>query len=423
MRYLKTYVILLLAALTALPLAAVTDKEMEEAKAITAKTYLRWANNGSGYLDEISVKSMSELTGKLRQKEKENLKAFNSVKVPSDYAGWDKNKLIEFWAVTFFTSPALDAHGKGAKSTVRKKLSEMKISAPAKEEPKAETPEPEAKPETETESSAEAGAVSDGDAQLPDAMPDAMPDASQAAEQQEQLLNDQQAIEKDAAEAEESARPQEQAHTWVYVLVLAILVAVVIWLVVYAANLMKRQPSEGDKERRERRRRDDDDDDDLREQTRKAISKKNDELEDVRRRLGEEESKNADLGMELEKLKLQCKHLNENLEVLRDENRRLRLGRGAGTAEAVAAGTVRPHREVVRETVRETVREAQPETRRESVQRGACRKTARGHPHTHGRGKANHQGHVHGACQQPGHLRACRPPHQRRQHYIPSGHQ
>ena len=95
--------IVVLTSVTALPLGAVTDKEMEEARAITAKAYLRYANDGSGYLDEVSAKTMSELNSKLKAKEKENIKAFNSVKVPTDYASWDKEKLVEFWAVTFFS--------------------------------------------------------------------------------------------------------------------------------------------------------------------------------------------------------------------------------------------------------------------------------------------------------------------------------
>ncbi|MDE7402106.1 MAG: hypothetical protein K2M87_01690, partial [Muribaculaceae bacterium] len=95
---LRKILFILIAVAAAIPVSAVTDREMEEARAITAKAYLRYANNGSGYLDEITAKSMSELESKLKAKEKENLAAFKSVKVPSDYASWDKEKLVEFWA-------------------------------------------------------------------------------------------------------------------------------------------------------------------------------------------------------------------------------------------------------------------------------------------------------------------------------------
>lgn len=92
-------------AFCAIPALAVTEKEMEEAKAITAQAYLRYANDGSGYLDDFRATSMAQLESKLKAKEKENLKAFRSVKIPGDYASWDKAKLLEFWGVTFFTSP------------------------------------------------------------------------------------------------------------------------------------------------------------------------------------------------------------------------------------------------------------------------------------------------------------------------------
>ena len=110
-----------------LPIQAVTDKEMEQAKTIAAQAYLRYANDGSGYLDDFKATSMSELEGKLKAKEKENIKAFKSVKIPSDYASWDKAKLIEFWSVTFFTSPNLAEKGKIAKSRVKSRISAMTI--------------------------------------------------------------------------------------------------------------------------------------------------------------------------------------------------------------------------------------------------------------------------------------------------------
>lgn len=301
MRYIGTIIIAVAALLGALSAGAVTDKEMDQARAITAKAYLRYVNDGSGYLDEISVKSMSELTPKLKAKEKENLKVFNSVKVPSDYASWDKAKLLEFWGSTFFTSPALDSKGKGARTRVRRQISEMSVAAPA---PKAEETKAEpAKQETPVaEAAADAGA---------DAVDAAMPTAETAVDAQQDILSDQKAIE--AAEAESApATPEEQSHTWVYVLVLAILVAVVIWLVVYAANLMKRQPGADEAAAA-------DTDANLREQTRTAIAKKNQEVEQIRKRLQDEESRSAELGIELERLKLENSRLNEQIARLREE--------------------------------------------------------------------------------------------------------
>ena len=121
-------------AVFAIPLFAVTDKEMEEARTITAQAYLRYANDGSGYLDDFKATTMSQLESKLKAKEKENIKAFKSVKVPSDYASWDKAKLVEFWGVTFFTSPNLAEKGKVARSRVKQRINAMTVAAPAAKE-------------------------------------------------------------------------------------------------------------------------------------------------------------------------------------------------------------------------------------------------------------------------------------------------
>lgn len=314
---LKALLITAIAVMLALPASAVTDKEMEEAKAITAKAYLRYVNDGSGYLDDITVKSMSELNSKLKAKEKENIQAFNSVKVPQDYASWDKAKLVEFWAVTFFTSPSLDSKGKGAKPRVRKQIEAMNVSAPSKpEKPAAETENKTAEPEVQTQAE-QAAETQPLDGQIPPEELDA--------QQQRDVLADQKNMEQDAAESEEEV-PEQQSHTWVYVLVLAILVAVVIWLVVYAANLMKRQPGEDDEPRRDNTRRapaEPESDKELRAQTRKAIATKNDELQAIHERLQAEESRNADLSMELEREKRDRFRLEERISQLREENNRL----------------------------------------------------------------------------------------------------
>lgn len=312
MKFGKLFAILMLASLFSMPLKAVTEKEMEEARTITAKAYLRYANDGSGYLDDVTAKTMAELTSKLKAKEKENIKAFNSVKVPADYSSWDKEKLVEFWSVTFFTSPALEQKGKVARARVKKQINAMTISAPVKEEPKKEEPKKE-EPKEEVK-------VEEQPTATPEATetPIEQPTAAEVADTQEEILSDQQAIEKDA---EESGRttPVEQSHTWVYVLVLAILIGIVIWLVVYAANLMKRQPSGDDFEDNN-----DNDTANLRAQARKAIATKNEELEAVRKSLREEEDKNSTLGMEIERLKLDLSRMEIQLSQLREENIRLK---------------------------------------------------------------------------------------------------
>lgn len=354
-RLLKSSVIAVLAILCGgLPASAVTDREMEEARAITAKAYLRYANDGSGYLDEVSAKTMQELGASLKTKEKENLKAFNSVKVPSDYASWDKEKLVEFWAVTFFTSPALNEKGKAARSRVRKQISAMNIAAPSKKEAvKEETPAvPEAAPQT-----AEPAAV-------PVAGDAGMPDAGQAPQTQEEILSDQNAIAQDAADAAQT-RPQEESHTWVYVIVLAILVGIVIWLVAYAANLMKRQPGSDETSG-------DIDTSDLREQARKAIAKKNEEIEELHRRLQAEESKSADLGMELERMRLDKTRQEDALTRLREENadlsHRLAAASAAGRQNSDSVRTA-PERPAAPRATTPVTERRQPEPEQKPILR------------------------------------------------------
>lgn len=216
-----------LMAVISIPAFAVTDKEMEEAKAITAQCYLRYANDGSGYLDEFRATSMPQLESKLKAKEKENLKAFNSVKIPGDYASWDKAKLLEFWGVTFFSSPNLAEKGKAARSRVKQRISAMTIAAP-----KAQEPAP--TPVKETTAQEESAAVA------PDTAVVTSPAAAQEAvmEKQEEILADQNAI---AMDTEERQYKKEDNSTWIYVVVLVVLIGVVIWLVVFAANMMKKQ--------------------------------------------------------------------------------------------------------------------------------------------------------------------------------------
>ncbi len=311
MRYFKTIPAVMAIAL-ALPAMAVTEKEMEEARAITAKAYLRYANDGSGYLDDVQAKSMSELTGKLKEKEKENLKAFNKVKVPSDYASWDKARLVEFWGVTFFTSPELSEKGKAARSRVKKQINSMNISAPA---PEAPAPSPAA--ESETLPAATAAA---------DTAP--LPTAETVVAEEQDILADQKAIMEDADES--AATPREESHTWVYVLVLAILIAVVIWLVVFAAKLMKKQP-DGTPESMAA------DNEELREKARKAIARKNEELEAMRVRMEEAERNESELSRKAEALKAENRQLLEQAEALRLENSRLK-------GEALAAQTAQTTR-------------------------------------------------------------------------------
>lgn len=300
----KLFSCILALLFAALPALAVTDKEMEEAKAITAKAYLRYANDGSGYLDDVKASSMAELQTKLKIKEKENLKAFNSVKVPSDYASWDKAKLVEFWSITFFSSPNLAEKGKAARSVVKRRLQAMNVDAPVQEEKPVAPAEPAPAKETETPSPA-------WPTQSADQTPEE-PSAEQAIEKQEEILADQNAIAKDMEE-KDSASNREENHTWIYVIVLIILVGVVIWLVVFAANMMKKQNPDAGKTASLPSSKNSGDNAAMQAQFSKAMAKKNDELKSVADRLAATEQENAALVEKIETLKAENRRLSSAL--------------------------------------------------------------------------------------------------------------
>lgn len=230
-----SYLTLLLLLQLMIPLgaSAVTDREMEEARTIAAQAYLRYANDGSGYLDEFKATSMAELEKRLKPKEKENLKAFKSVRTPGDYASWDKQKLTSYWSDTFFKSPGLSDKGRIARARVRKNIGRMTVAAP---QPARETS---AKPETageETPAAATPQPAATGAAPTP-AAPAATDTTTAVAPAPEPAAA--------PAPAETPDDNRESSHTWIYVVVLAVLVGVVIWLVGFASKVMRRNEEEG----------------------------------------------------------------------------------------------------------------------------------------------------------------------------------
>lgn len=227
---------------------AVTDREMEEAKTITAKLYLRYANNGSDYLDKIDAITMADLEKRLKPKEKENIKSFKAVSVPGDYAGWDKDQLVRYWSETFFASPGLIAKGKVAKSSVRKRLGSMNVTAPSVTSsstpaPVAATTPAAASPATTkpadtkpaTPTSATVSPVADMSADSAA--------ARAIAEAEAELLD----LENTVAD-EPAGSKKQNSYTWVYILILCGLVAVVVGLVVFASRVLKSQNSNNEED-------------------------------------------------------------------------------------------------------------------------------------------------------------------------------
>ena len=281
---------------------AVTDKEMEQARVIAAKAYLRCANDGSGYLDELKPKSMSDLESKIKPKEKENLKAFKAVGVPRDYASWDKAKLVEYWSVTFFKSPGLTEKGKMARARVRKNVSAMNVAPPKSEAEKQKTAGVEktaaadkAKAEAPKEDAESPATVAAGAQAL----------AGDAAAMTDSIGK----IQEKVASLDESSEdvPEEKSHTWVYLLVLAILVGVVIWLVSFASNVMKRsgegrEPARRSEEERLAERQAGEASKEMREKFAATLTQKNAEISQLNAKVDQLNRENASMKRDMQAL-------------------------------------------------------------------------------------------------------------------------
>lgn len=199
---------------------AVTKEEMEKARVISAKIYLRWANNGSDYLEKLDPSNISQLEGDLRDKEKANLKAFKQIPVPSGYESWTKDQLVEYWGTTALNAKGLNADGVrgGARSQIRAKLKAMKVSDPAPAA--AATPVEEKKDTVEAVPQQLAEEVASAEALLKEEAPvDSLAEAESIA-------------------VEESPK-KKSSGTWIYIVALLLLVIAVIALVMFASRTMK----------------------------------------------------------------------------------------------------------------------------------------------------------------------------------------
>lgn len=222
-RYIK-YLIVVFALVCPVLAMGVTQKEMEEARTIATKAYLRYANDGSGYLDDINPKTMDELEAQLKPKEKENIKAFKAIPVPTDYKDWNKEKLVEYWAVTAFQNKGLLEKGRGGRIRTRSLINKMNIGAP-------EAQAPVVAPETSPVSSDTASTQQKLDPKAE--MAKIKAEENTVREEEEEL--DDTPIKTD----------KERNYTWVYIMALCILVGLVVALIVYASNVLKKSGRPG----------------------------------------------------------------------------------------------------------------------------------------------------------------------------------
>lgn len=264
-----------------IPASAVTKSEMDKAQAIAAKWYLRYANDGSGYLDNVTPETMAELENALTtNKDRDNLKAFKQATVSDDYSGWTKEQLATYWASEFFSvnKSKLDdkAAGNGlCKQQIKKAIQAMEVAAQA--------PEPAPQDQTPQQDVA-------------------------ADESYEQALQNLEAAEQEVVQEEaqdmipEETPARKSSGTWVYILVLALLVGVVVFLVVFASRTMKGKPATAGAPSRD----DDDPSPEERERREKfaeTIAEKNDEIRVLSRRVNELTDRVAVLKADNERLK------------------------------------------------------------------------------------------------------------------------
>ena len=200
---------------------AVTQKEMEQARTIAAKAYLRYANDGSGYLDDLNPATMEELEASLKPKEKENIKAFKAIPVPGDYQNWNRDKLVEYWAVDAFKTKGLIEKGRGGRIRARSQINKMTLVNPATVSQELVTAQPSTPEQSQLESDNPSGENAGQGLQGLESIPQVDPSMIDNLD-------------------EETEVKKASNYTWVYIMVLVILVAIVIALVVYAANVMKK---------------------------------------------------------------------------------------------------------------------------------------------------------------------------------------
>lgn len=277
----------------AIPSFAVTDREMEAARTLAAKHYLRYANNGSDYLDKLEPSTMSELNAALKTKEKENIKSFNAVSVPKDYTSWNKSQLVEYWSNTFFKSSGLKEDGKKCLGVLAKKLNKLSVSAPnasnAVEKP-VNTPV--------AETVAAPAATNAGNENVELVASDAP--VSELAEDLTAVAD------ADAGLVDE--QPRRSSNTVWYVAILVVLVGVVIWLVMYASKSMKESgisvdnKKKSEREIRDTKRAAKEEMNNMREQYASSLAAKNDEIKQLKAKCESLEAQLEDAHRELSRV-------------------------------------------------------------------------------------------------------------------------
>lgn len=224
----KTFILSIAAAAVLLCAAgarAVTPKEMEQARTVTAIVYLRNVNNTSDYLDNVSATSLSALRPSLKKTELENLRKFEAIGMPRDYASWSKEEMTAHW-LKVLANPQLAIPSAGyARKMAETRLNKIQVSSPATETP-GEQAQQQEQPQTEPAKADTVRPAAETNLPQPFA-----PATSQAeADSLAGFAPDSTAL-ADAHPADAGS----SSHT-VYIIILIILVILVIGLVIFAVR-------------------------------------------------------------------------------------------------------------------------------------------------------------------------------------------
>lgn len=201
----------------ALKCYGVTPEEMDRARAIAACVYIRYVDDGSGYLDGFKPKSMGDVREKVKGHEKDEkiLQEFMGAPVANDFDQWDKEKFVNYWSGEFFSNSGLsDRNSSMRNDRIRGRLNTMDVTAPSpKEEERQEPQQPEQvqRPQQPAEPSDVTNVpIATGDSAM--------------------VQNDRQ---------QDSETDKGNGTNWTLIILLVVLLAVVIALVAYGLKVMK----------------------------------------------------------------------------------------------------------------------------------------------------------------------------------------
>lgn len=210
-------ILLVALVIPALKCYGVTPEEMERARAVAACVYIRYVDDGSGYLDGFKPKNMGDVREKVKGHEKDEslLQEFMGAPVANDFDQWDKEKFVNYWSGEFFKNSGLsDRNSSMRNDRIRGRLNTMDVTAPApKEEERREPQQPE-----------------QGQQPQQPAEPSDVTNVPIATGDSAMVQNDTQ---------QDSVTDKGSGTNWTLIILLVVLLAVVIALVAYGVKVMK----------------------------------------------------------------------------------------------------------------------------------------------------------------------------------------